>query len=587
MHQVETSYGVSIDINFKKVSYTMKQGFRSQKRRIINEVSGSFKCGELTAIIGPSGSGKTTLLNILTGFRKDFEGKVTYQSESSEINWKAFKKYSRYIQQDDALYPFFTVQETMSMAAELKLESNLGRDVKQKIMNNVLSSLDLIRNIHTRCGNLSGGEKKRLSIALEMVKNPAVMFLDEPTTGLDSSATMQCATVLKNLARNYRTVICTIHQPSSTIYEMFDHVYLIAEGRCIYQGDPMNLVTYLSRVGLICPKYHNPADYVMEVMCNEYGNFNERLADAQNDTWRKSYVRAALKKLKTQEIIGASSYPSELRRARILWNRCLLRFYKDWQTTSVKLIIYFGLGLLVGMTCYDSGFDAEKFPTNLGMLTLVGIIVFYCSLLPAVLKFPFELLILRKEHLNDWYKIRTHYISFLVTSLLFQTFFVVMFTGIVYLLSNQPLELHRFLMFELMMILFCFIGEGIGLILGISFNPVFGIFGCIVVGASQVAFCGYFIYYNHMSPFMFRISQMMFTRYVTEGVVHAIYGFNRGKLVCPNEIIYCHYRNPKTFIAEIEIENENVIIDSVILIIHTVVLFLVAYYLLRRKVSSI
>lgn len=587
MHSDEIISALAIDINFQKVSCSLKQGFRGRKKCILEEVSGSFKSAELTAIMGPSGAGKTTLLNILTGFQKNFTGKVAYQSERSELNWKTFKKYSRYIQQDDALFPFFTVQETISIAAELKLGKNLSRDTKEKVIDDVLSSLDLIRTKDTRCAMLSGGERKRLSIALEMVNNPLVMFLDEPTTGLDSTAAMQCATVMKNLARNCRTIICTIHQPSSPIFEMFDQVYLVAEGRCVYHGDPMTIVTYLSRVGLTCPKYHNPADYVMEVMCNEYGNFNKRLADVHNDSWRNMYKNLDVEKYEKQEITATMNSPSEFNNARVLLNRCLLRFYKDWQTTIVKLIIYVGLGLLMGMTYYDCGFDANKFQTNLGMLVLLGIIVFYCSLLPAVLKFPFELLILRKEHLNDWYKIRTHYVTFIVTGLIFQSFFVVTFTTIVYLLSSQPLELERYVMFETMMILFSFIGEGIGLMLGIYFEPVAGIFGCIVVGVSQVSFCGYFIYYNHMSRYVSYFSNIMFTRYVTEGILHAIYGYKREKLDCPSDMIYCHFRTPQIFLTEVQLKHDNFTLDVVILIFHTIVLFTLAYYLLKKKVSSV
>lgn len=184
---------------------------------------------------------------------------------------KINRKTSCYLTQDDYHQPQLTVNELMDIACELKCEEN---DVdRARLIADILTGLNLNHRRGSTSKQLSGGERKRLSIGLEMVANPSIFFLDEPTTGLDEVTAAQCVKLLRDMAhQSNRTVVCTIHQPSSAMFKLFDSIYVLAKGRCVYQGSPDALVDYLSLIDAQCPVNYNPADYSKISLCNWFKN---------------------------------------------------------------------------------------------------------------------------------------------------------------------------------------------------------------------------------------------------------------------------------------------------------------------------
>lgn len=148
----------------------------------------------------------------------------------------------------------------MNLACDLKLKKDRCNNKKQ-LISDILTNLNLNHRRNVKANKLSGGERKRLSIALELVANPKILFLDEPTSGLDEVTALQCIRLLSHLAKQGHTVVCTIHQPSATVFNYFDSVYVLARGRCVYQGSPKALVPFLSHAEKECPTHYSPSDY--------------------------------------------------------------------------------------------------------------------------------------------------------------------------------------------------------------------------------------------------------------------------------------------------------------------------------------
>ncbi|KAJ2949989.1 hypothetical protein O0L34_g11322 [Tuta absoluta] len=567
-------------------------------KTILKGVSGVFRSGELTAIMGPSGAGKSSLMNALTGFfTQGVSGTISAGDsvcrlggkETSLRSLKSYRKKSCYILQDDRLNPLFTVLELMKFAADMKLGHTFSEKLKLTVIRDILETLGLSTTEQTRCGNLSGGQRKRLSIAVELIDNPPVLYLDEPTTGLDSLSSVQCIEMLRNLARSGRTVVCTIHQPSASLYMMFDQVYILAEGMCVYHGSASNTVPYFANIGFQCPKYHNPADYVLEIASNEHGYHNETLAVRAKRTESSPREKPlVVDNGDTNEGFQCGKMsilvhpPTEIYKFGVVVKRCLKQQYRDWTVTHLRVLLHIVVGVLIGLFYEKVGSDGSKTINNMGYLIICTAYLTYTSLMPAVLRFPQELPVLKKENFNNWYSLSTYYLAVLVTSIPIQILYSFVYSVPSYILSGQPLELHRFVMFMLVLATITLLADAVGNVIGTCVNPINGTFFGAITTCAAIVFAGFLVLLQHMSPTMRFISYFSFLRYAFEGLVLSVYAFERPVLECPPAKFYCHYKYPKEILKEFSFKQDNYMLDIAVLFVEVLVFRFIAYLTLKR-----
>lgn len=241
------------------------------EKLLVNNVSGSIDSGTLCAIMGPSGAGKSSLLNILAAVESG-DSRISGQILlDSKLQTKGYRKAVAYVQQDDTLYGTLTVKECIEYSAMLRLPRSMTVEEKQEQVWKTIDELHLSHIAHNHIGSsgkvgVSGGERKRVSIGMELVSRATVLMLDEPTSGLDSHAANNLINVLSELSSKNRIVILSIHQPSMKSFMSMNKILLLGAGRVMYDGSPSEVESYLEDRGFPRPPMESVADHMLDVV---------------------------------------------------------------------------------------------------------------------------------------------------------------------------------------------------------------------------------------------------------------------------------------------------------------------------------
>uniref|UniRef100_A0A182YMF2 ABC transporter domain-containing protein n=1 Tax=Anopheles stephensi TaxID=30069 RepID=A0A182YMF2_ANOST len=572
------------NLTFRNLSYSVNQ------QHLLRNISGTLKSGRLTAILGPSGAGKSTLLNILSGFKtQGVSGKILINNET--VDCQKYRQLVAYTEQDVPLLQNLTVRETLHYVADLRLSKNVSYIHKTKIVNDIVALLGLQKCSHSQTRTLSGGERKRLSIGLELVSNPKIMFFDEPTSGLDSVASYQVISYMRDLARQGRCVATVVHQPSSELLELFDDVYVVVDGRCMYQGSLDELIPTLEEVGFSCPAYYNRADFVLKIASQRTDDMDsvEKLI-ARADTAINGYLENDTTSIEEcANLLTSSNAPSQYpiawwRQFVVLVRRTTLCTIRNITLTRFRLLGHLLFGLTIGSVFYNVGDDGAKVLSNVSCLILFLMFIVFANAMTVVLTFPLEMAVFVREHKSNYYPVSAYYCSKLVADFPLMLAGVSCFQLIVYYLTGQPNETERVLLFWTICVLFGWLAQMYGMVAGSVFPLDVSPF---VVPASiipAVMFSGFFIRYNELLAVFRPLTYVSYFRYGFEGLAQATYGLNRTQLGCSE--MFCYYRKTSKVMEMLQMEQDRYWYDVVGLAVWIAVLHILLYVSLQHAIEG-
>ncbi|KAL7640654.1 UNVERIFIED_CONTAM: hypothetical protein RMT77_008929 [Armadillidium vulgare] len=443
---------------------------RSQ-RHILKNVSGICRPGELLAIMGASGAGKTTLLNVLTFRNND---KVRIKGDlcinGNRVHPETVTSMSAYVQQDDMFIGTLTVREQLVFQAMLRMDKHLTYEERMIRVDEVITELGLTKCSDTKIGipgrikGISGGETKRLAFACEVLTNPPLLFCDEPTSGLDSFMAQNVVAVMKNMAEKGKTILSTIHQPSSEVYAMFDRVLLMAEGRVAFLGDVDAAYDFFSRIGLPCPPNYNPADFFISTLAIQPGHENscreglqiicEKFAESEEGKFVQKAVKDNMKSSEDQFILE-ERFQTEVKKSLYKaswWKQFRTLLWRSWLEISrepmiirVRFFQVVAIAILLGIIYFHQRLDQAGVTNINGALFLLLSNMTFQNVFGVINTFCLQVPIFLREHFNGMYRTDTYFLSKTLAELPFYVFYPLVFVSITYYMVGFNQDPIKFL----------------------------------------------------------------------------------------------------------------------------------------------
>lgn len=465
-----------VTLSWKDLSYEVPVP-KAENRRILNGVSGHARSGQILAILGPSGAGKTTMLDLLAQRAKGGIMSGDLEMNGHPIERGVFRRVSAYVQQEDIMHSYLTVRETITFNAKLRLPEEFTDDMIEVKVTNIMKLLGIDHIQNNKIGGefqrgISGGEKKRTAIALELVTSPSLLFLDEPTTGLDTFTALHLITLLKNIARSGTTILMSIHQPRSSIYRLFDTVLVLnGYGEEAYFGPSEKAVPFLTSVGVKQAEPDNPADFLLDSVAViraaeslDKSDFPFLPPPTQSQDIAASFRSVMLDDINGQIDVIKRSYadgsglPPALDSPyfRSVWTqvyvvsyRALINKVRDPVATFISIIIAILFAVLIGSIYFKLDLSYNDIQNRLGVLFFLTMNTAFSNL-GALAMFLFERNIYVREHANGMYRPSAYYIGKIVQDVPIAVLVNLIFNLVAYYMTGLQPDAAHFAKFFLM-----------------------------------------------------------------------------------------------------------------------------------------
>ncbi|TMW61233.1 hypothetical protein Poli38472_013696 [Pythium oligandrum] len=495
-----------------------------EEKIILDGVSGCAKPGEFVVIMGPSGAGKSSLLDCISGRKTDVEGSITVNGAP----WnKQLKRLTSYVMQDDLFFATITVREHLMIQARLRMGKTHTVEEYTARVDTVIEELGLTKCRNTLIGNetirgISGGERKRLSFATDILTNPSLLFVDEPTSGLDSFMAETVVLQLQQLARDGRTVVATIHQPSSEIFALFDKLYLLADGSTVFNGRATDSVDYFASCGHQCPSFMNPTDFYMRqlvVLDKETDQVGVERVERLKLAWKKreQQTNEALEVSPLLEVADAPLASSRIDffgQLAVLTKRDFLRVLRDPLVFKANAFTSLFLALIVGLIYLQLDVSQKGIQNFAGVFFFMAMYQTFSSASRANLSVPLEIPLIKREYSGGLYRLFAWYLAKNISELPIQIVLPTIFFIPAYFLIGIGGGFDVFIAMLAILILTDSCGAGLGYLVSciarrVELAPIialmvllpFTLFSGLLINSDDTP--AYFVWIQYLSPIQY------------------------------------------------------------------------------------